>query len=126
MNLPDDDGLTHRIIGLAMRVHTRLGPGLLESAYERCLCHGLDQNALAYARQVDLPLDYDDVHLDCGYRADIIVNNEVILEVQSVAHVLPLHEAQLLTYLRLSRCRVGLLLNFNTRSLKDGVRRRVV
>ncbi len=126
MNVPDDNGLTYRIIGLAMRVHTRLGPGLLESAYERCLCHEFDQNALAYARQVDLPLDYDDVHLDCGYPADIIVNNEIILEVKSVEHVLPLHEAQLLTYLRLSRCRVGLLLNFNTLSLKDGVRRRVV
>jgi GxxExxY protein len=126
MNVPDDTGLAHRIIGLAMRVHTRLGPGLLESAYERCLCHEFDQNALAYARQVDLPLDYDGVHLDCGYRADIIVNNEIILEVKSVEHVLPLHEAQLLTYLRLSRCRVGLLLNFNTLSLKDGVRRRVV
>jgi GxxExxY protein len=79
-----------------------------------------------YARQVDLPLDYDGVHLDCGYRADIIVNNEIIPEVKSVEHVLPLHKAQLLTYLRLSRCRVGLLLNFNTLSLKDGVRRRVV
>jgi GxxExxY protein len=126
MNVPDDDNLTHRIIGLAMRVHTRLGPGLLESAYERCLCHEFDQNALRYARQVDLPLDYDGMHLDCGYRADIIVNNEVILEVKSVEHVLPLHEAQLLTYLRLSPCRVGLLLNFNTLSLKDGIRRRVL
>jgi GxxExxY protein len=126
MNVPDDDHLTHRIIGLAMRVHTHLGPGLLESAYERCLCHEFDQNALAYARQVDLPLDYDGVNLDCGYRADIIVNNEVILEVKSVEHVLPLHEAQLLTYLRLSRCRVGLLLNFNALALKDGIRRRVV
>jgi GxxExxY protein len=79
-----------------------------------------------YARQVDLPLDYDGVHLDCGYRADIIVNNEIIPEVKSVEHVLPLHKAQLLTYLCLSRCRVGLPLNFNTLSLKDGVRRRVV
>jgi GxxExxY protein len=126
MNVLDDDSLTHRIIGLAMRVHTCLGPRLLESAYERCLCHELDQNALSYARQVDLPLDYDGVHLDCGYRADIIVNNEVILEVKSVEHVLRLHEAQLLTYLRLSPCRVGLLLNFNTLSLKDGIRRRVI
>ena len=126
MNAPDDDSLTHRIIGLAMRVHTRLGPGLLESAYERCLCHELDRNALAYARQVDLPLDYDGAYLDCGYRADVIVNNQVILQIKSVEHVLPLHEAQLLTYLRLSRCHVGLLLNFNTLALKDGVRRRVV
>jgi GxxExxY protein len=90
------------------------------------LCHELDQNALAYARPADPPRDYDGVHLDCGYRANIIGNKEVILEVTSVEHVLPLREAQLLTYLRLSRYRVGLLLNFNTLSLKDGVRRRVV
>jgi GxxExxY protein len=123
---PDANSLTQRIIGLAMRVHTRLGPGLLESAYERCLCHEFDRNALAYARQVDLPLTYDGVRLDCGYRADMIVNNEVLLELKSVEHVLPLHEAQLLTYLRLSQCRIGLLLNFNTLSLKDGIRRRVL
>lgn len=126
MNTSGDDSLTHRIIGLAMRVHTRLGPGLLENAYERCLCHEFDQNALPYARQVDLPLDYDGVLLDCGYRADVIVNNEVVLELKSVEHILPLHEAQLLTYLRLSQCHVGLLLNFNTLSLKDGIRRRVL
>ena len=101
-----------------MRVHTRLGPGLLESAYERCLCHEFDRNALAYARQVDLPLEYDGVLLDCGYRADIVVGSEVILELKSIEQILPVHEAQLLTYLRLSRCRVGLLLNFNVTSLR--------
>ena len=126
MTVPDGNDLTQRIIGLAMRVHTRLGPGLLESAYERCLCHEFDRNALAYARQIDLPLDYDGVVLDCGYRADIIVSNEVILELKSVEHILPLHEAQLLTYLRLSRCRIALLLNFNTLRLKDGIRRRML
>ncbi len=126
MSTPDTDDLTHRIIGLAMHVHTRLVPGLLESAYERCVCHEFDQNALVYARQVELPLDYDGVILDRGYRADIIVDNAVILELKSVEHILPLHEAQLLTYLRLSRCRIGLLLNFNTRSLRDGIRRRVL
>ena len=122
----DPNTLTHRIIGLAMRVHTRLGPGLLESAYEHCLCHEFDQHALPYARQVDLPLDYDGTHLDCGYRADIIVDNTVILELKSIEHILPVHEAQLLTYLRLSRCRIGLLFNFNTLSLRDGIRRRVL
>jgi GxxExxY protein len=126
MRTPDTDDLTHRIIGLAMHVHTRLVPGLLESAYERCLCHEFDQNALVYARQVELPLDYDGVQLDRGYRADIIVDNAVLLELKSVEHILPLHEAQLLTYRRLSRCRIGLLLNFNTRSLRDGIRRRVL
>jgi GxxExxY protein len=125
MNIPDSNSMTQQIIGLAMRVHTRLGPGLLESVYERCLCHEFDQNALAYARQVDLPLNYDGVLLDCGYRADLIVDDEVILELKSVEHILPLHEAQLLTYLRLSRCHIGLLLNFNTLSMKDGIRRRI-
>jgi len=126
MALSHDTGLTRQIIGMAMRVHTRLGPGLLESAYERCLCHEFDSNRLPYRRQVNLPLVYDNVSLDCGYRADIIVNEEVILELKCIDHILPLHEAQLLTYLRLSSCRVGLLLNFNTVSLKDGIRRRVL
>jgi len=126
MAFSHDTGLTQQIIALAMRVHTRLGPGLLESAYERCLCHEFSRNALSHQRQVDLPLAYDDVLLDCGYRADIIVNNEVILELKSVERILPLHEAQLLTYLRLSPCRVGLLLNFNTVALKDGIRRCVL
>ena len=126
MSIPNSDALTHRIIGFAMRVHTRLGPGLLESAYEHCVCHELDQHRIAYARQVQLPLVYDDVALDCGYRADVIVENEVVLELKSVERILLLHEAQLLTYLRLSRCHVGLLFNFNTLSLKDGIRRRVL
>lgn len=125
-DISDSNSLTRRIIGLAMRVHSRLGPGLLESAYERCLCHEFDQNALPYERQVDLPLEYDGVFLDCGYRADMIINDEVILELKSVEHILPLHEAQLPTYLRLSRGRIGLLLNFNTLSLKDGIRRRIL
>jgi GxxExxY protein len=126
MSSPSGDALTHQIIGLAMRVHSRLGPGLLESAYERCLCHEFDRNELEYARQVELPLNYDGVLLDCGYRADLIVKNEVIVELKSVERILPLHEAQLLTYLRLSRCKIALLLNFNTLSLKDGIRRRVL
>ena len=123
--MPDRDNLTQHIIGLTMRVHTRLGPGLLESAYEHCLCHVFDQHALPYARQVGLPLDYDGRLLDCGYRADIIVASKVILELKSVERILPLHEAQLLTYLRLSRCHIGLLLDFNVLSLKNGIRRRI-
>ena len=121
-----EDRLTHHIIRLAMRVHSGLGPGLLESAYEHCLCHELDKAPLPYVRQVDLPLEYDGTRLDWGYRADLIVHGSVILELTSVEHILPLHEAQLLTYLRLSRCRIGLLLNFNSLSLKEGIRRRVL
>jgi GxxExxY protein len=125
MTLAYDTDLTRQIIGLAMRVHTRLGPGMLENAYERCLCREFDREGVPYARQVDLPLEYDGVSLECGYRADIIVKDEVLLELKSVEHILPLHEAQLLTHLRLSRCQVGLLFNFNTVSLKEGIRRRV-
>jgi GxxExxY protein len=94
--LVHDHDLTHRIIGLAMRVHQRLGPGLLESVCERCLCHELDRNGIAHARQVPLPVDYDGVELECGYRADIIVCGQVLLEIKSVERVAPLHEAQLL------------------------------
>ena len=126
MNLAHGGTLTHKIIGLAMRVHTRLGPGLLESAYERFLCHEFDRASLPYDRQVDLPLVYDGINLDCSYRADIIVSGDVILEIKSVERILPLHEAQLLTYLSLSPCRIRLLLNFNTVSLKDGIKRCVV
>ena len=115
--------LTHRIIGLAMRVHRRLGPGLLESVYERCHCHELAKDGIAFQRQVPLPVPYDDILLDCGYIADIIVEGQVILELKAVERTQPLHEAQLLTYLRLSPCRVGLLINFNTVSLTDGIKR---
>jgi GxxExxY protein len=118
--------LTSRIIALAMRVHTRLGPGLLENAYERCLCHEFEGNAVPYARQVELPIEYDDLRLDCGYRADIIVADTVILEIKSIDRILQIHEAQLLTYLRISKRRIGLLINFNTTSLKNGLRRCVL
>jgi GxxExxY protein len=118
--------LTHRIIGPAMRVHRRLGPGLLESVYERCLCHELGKEGIAFQRQVPLPVPYDDILLDCGYIADIIVDGQVILELKAVERTQPQHEAQLLTYLRLSPCRVGLLVNFNTVSLTDGIRRCVL
>jgi GxxExxY protein len=123
--VPDGD-LTYRIIGLAMRVHSRLGPGLLESAYHRCLCHELSQADLKFDQQVRLPINYDGIEIESGYLADIIVRGEVILELKTVEQFHPLHEAQLLTYLRLSSCRVGLLINFNTVSLTDGIRRRVL
>jgi GxxExxY protein len=126
MALTHETGLTRQIIGLAMRVHSRLGPGMLESAYERCLCFEFERNEIPYGRQVDTPLNYDGVLLNCGYRADIVVRNEVLLELKSVEQILPVHEAQLLTYLRFSGCKVGLLLNFNTAALKDGIRRRVM
>jgi GxxExxY protein len=118
--------ITYQIIGAAIRVHRILGPGLLESIYEACLCHELRRGEIPFARQVRLPVRYDNVSLDCGYVADIIVRSAVLLELKSVERILPLHEAQLLTYLRLTDCRVGLLINFNTVSLTDGIKRNVV
>ena len=109
-----------------MRVHSRLGPGLLESVYELCLCHEIGRAAIPFSRQVALPVSYDDVLLDCGYVADIIVDNPVILELKSVERILPLHDAQLWTYLRLSSCHIGLSINFNAVSLTDGIRRCVL
>jgi GxxExxY protein len=114
---------TNRIIGLAIKVHRKLGPGLLESVYEECLCWELAHDGLAFRRQVPLPIIYEDVRLKSAYCADIIVEQSVILELKSVERILPVHEAQTLTYLRLSGCRIGLLMNFNSVVLKDGLRR---
>ena len=122
---PDAD-LTYRIIGLAMRVHRQLGPGLLESAYHRCLCHELSQTPVPFEQQVRLPIRYGDIKILSAYQADIIVRDEVIVEIKAVEQLNALHEAQLLTYLRMSGCRIGLLINFNTLSLTDGIRRRVL
>ena len=117
------DVLTDRIIGFAIEVHRHLGPGLLESAYEECLCFKLNQTGIDFKRQVPLPVVYKSVRLDCGYRIDILVENHLILEIKAMERLLPIHEAQVLTYMRLSGARTGLLLNFNTPVLKDGIRR---
>ena len=119
------DALTETIIGAAIRVHRALGPGLLESAYEACLCFELTRRGLDVARQKAQPVRYDGLLVDCGYRLDLLVEDEVVLEVKAVRSLTPLHEAQLLTYLKLSGCHVGLLLNFNVRVLKDGLQRLV-
>lgn len=115
--------LTGEIIGCAMRVHTVLGSGLLESAYEACLYYELNKTGLKVAKQVPLPLVYEDVKLECGYRIDLIVENKVIVEIKSVESLNPIHSVQLLTYLKLSNCKLGLLLNFNVLQLKDGIKR---
>ena len=124
--LTHGEDLTGRIIAAAIRVHYRLGPGLLESIYETCLCHELGKAAIPFQRQAPLPIVYDDVRLDCAYVADVIVAEQVILEIKSVEQILPLHQSQLLTYLRLTPCRIGLLLNFNTVKLKNGIKRCVL
>jgi GxxExxY protein len=119
----ENDLLTERIIGFAIEVHRQLGPGLLESAYEECLCYELKDHAIPFRRQVPLPVVYKGVRLDCGYRLDVLVHDQVIVELKTVERLMPIHEAQMLTYLKLSGVRTGLLLNFNSAVLKDGLRR---
>ena len=118
--------LTRQIIGAAMEVHRQLGPGLLESAYEECLCHELRLRGISFQRQLDLPVEYKGLKLDCGYRLDLVVEDKVIVELKAVESILPVHEAQLLTYLRLTGKRVGLLINFNVPVLRRGIVRRVL
>ena len=117
---------TDRIIGAAIEVHKALGPGLLESVYEACLCRELGLRGLRFEKQIDIPAEYKGVKLDCAYRLDLLVEGKVIVEVKSVETLLPIHEAQLLTYLRLAGKRVGLLMNFNAPVLKKGIIRQVL
>ena len=126
MSLSHNTELSERVIGFAIDVHRHLGPGLLESAYEECLCFELAQAGLAYRRQMPLPVVYKDVRLDCGYRMDVVVDQQLIVEIKAVERIMPIHEAQMLTYLRLSDHLIGLLLNFNSVVLKDGLRRFVL
>ncbi|MFQ5778652.1 MAG: GxxExxY protein [Terriglobia bacterium] len=121
-----DNQLTHAIIGAAIEVHKVLGPGLLESAYEECLARELSLREIRYERQKPLPVVYKDVRLDCGYRLDFFVEGKVVVELKAVETIAPIHGAVVLTYLRLSRCKIGLLINFHTEVLKDGIRRFVL
>lgn len=118
--------LTEAIIGAAIEVHRALGPGLLESAYEECLCRELDLRRIPFERQRLLPVEYKGLSLDCGYRLDLLVADTVVVEIKAVERLLPIHEAQLLTYLKLGGWKVGLLINFNVPVLKKGVRRLVL
>lgn len=118
--------LSFAVIGAAIEVHKQLGPGLLESAYEHCLCHELALRQVPFERQVPLPVRYKGMSLDCGYRLDIVVAQSVLLELKSVEQLGKIHEAQLMSYLRLSGLRVGLLINFNVTNLRRGVIRRVI
>jgi GxxExxY protein len=117
--------LTEKIIGAAIAVHSELGPGLLESTYEACLAFELADQGLAVERQKALPVIYKGVKLDCGYRLDLLVEEKVVVELKAVAGIEPVHTAQVLSYLKLSKCKVGLLINFNVKMLKNGIRRLV-
>ena len=120
-----DAGITRKIIGCAMEVHRELGPGLLESVYRQCLMRELELQGLLHVRELKVPIVYKGVELDCGFRADLVVNDSAVVEIKTVEQLMPIHEAQLLTYLKLMKRRVGLLLNFNSTSLKHGIRRLV-
>ncbi|MEA3280382.1 MAG: GxxExxY protein [Thermodesulfobacteriota bacterium] len=117
------NAITEEIIGAAIAVHRELGPGLLESSYETCLVYEIAKSRFAVERQKELPVIYRNVKLDCGYRIDLLVENKVIVEIKAVDKLAPIHTAQLLSYLKLSGCKIGLLINFNVKVLKDGIRR---
>ncbi|MBB02507.1 MAG: GxxExxY protein [Planctomyces sp.] len=120
------DELTENIIGAAIEVHRVLGPGLLESAYEACLCRELSVRKLHFQKQVPLPVQYKGLQLEAGYRLDLLVEDKIVVEIKSVDELLPVHQTQLLTYLRLSRKRIGLLINFNVPLLKHGLKRMIL
>jgi GxxExxY protein len=122
----DINDLTGAVIGAAIEVHKIIGPGLLESTYEVCLCHELRLRKISFEKQIELPVEYKGTRLDIGYRLDIIIAGKLILELKACDKLLPIHEAQLLTYLRLTGIKTGLLINFNVPVLKDGIKRLVL
>ena len=124
--MKDEKDLTEKVIGCAIEVHRRTGPGLLESVYERCLAIELTGANIPYDTQKEIPVQYKGVLLDCGYRADMVVEDRLVIELKAVDKILPLHEAQLLTYMKLAGMSLGLLINFNVKLLKDGIKRMVL
>jgi GxxExxY protein len=119
------DELSNKVIGCALKVHRELGPGLLESTYEQCLCYELSQAGIHFERQKELPVKYQNVMIDCGYRIDLLVEGKLIVELKSVDTLQRIHEAQLLTYMKLAQNGIGLLINFNSVLLRDGIKRLV-
>jgi GxxExxY protein len=120
------DDLSNKVIGCALEVHRHLGPGLLESAYAQCLAHELSAAGIPFELECPIPVSYKGKRLDCGFRADIVVDESLLVELKSVQELLPIHEAQLLTYMKLAEVRIGLLINFNVRMLRDGLKRMVL
>jgi GxxExxY protein len=120
------DELSNKVIGCAIEVHRNIGPGLLESAYQRCLAHEFQMCDIPFLIEYPLPVEYKAVKLDCGYRADFVVDGKMIIELKSVEKLIPIHEAQLLTYMKLAKVSVGLLMNFNVSHLRHGIKRMVL
>jgi GxxExxY protein len=116
------DSLSNKVIGCAIEVHRELGPGLLESTYEQCLAAELSRSQIPFQLQVELPVNYKGVQLDCGYRIDLLIDNQLIVELKSIEQLLKIHEAQILTYMRLAKVKIGLLMNFNVPILKKGIK----
>ena len=123
MNNEDINKLTSKIIGLAIETHRELGPGLLETVYKTCLAYELRQNNVDFMSEKQIPIIYKEIALECGFRADIIVENSIILELKAVGKILPIHQAQLITYLKLTGFKMGFIFNFNVIRFKDGIRR---
>jgi GxxExxY protein len=121
-----DNDLTHEIIGAAIEVHRSLGPGLLESAYEECLAREFTIRGISFERQKPLPVVYKEVKVEAGYRVDFLVSGRIVVELKAIEALAPIHDAIVLTYLRMSGCRIGLLINFNCAALKDGIKRLVL
>ena len=124
--MEDINQLTYQIIGCAYEVHKTLGPGLLESTYETCLCYELEKAGIKYEKQKELIINYKGVRIDNGYRIDILVENDIIIELKSVEALLPVHTAQIMTYIKLSKKRIGLLINFNVTNLQNGIHRYII
>jgi len=120
------DKLSNRVIGCALEVHRHLGPGLLESTYEQCLAHELKMSGIPFKLQYPLPVEYKGIKLDCGYRIDMLIDDAIIVELKSLDKILPIHQAQLLTYMKLSSISIGLLINFNVKLIKTGIKRMVL
>jgi len=120
------DELSNQVIGCALEVHRNLGPGLLESTYEQCLAYELKTVGIPFKLQHPLPVEYKNIRLDCGYRIDVLIGDSIIVELKSVDKILPIHQAQLLTYMKLAGISIGLLVNFNVKYLKDGIKRMVL
>ena len=120
------DDLSNKVLGCALEVHRELGPGLLESAYEQCLAYELNRAKISFKLQVELPVEYKQIKLDCGYRMDLFVDDRLIVELKSVDQLLKIHEAQILTYMKLAKVKVGLLINFNVEVLRKGIKRFVL
>ena len=120
------DALTGKVIGLAIEVHRTLGPGLLETAYQQCLAYELSHADIPFEMEKPIPVRYKNTHIDCAFRADFVIDNRIILELKAVDKILPIHEAQLLTYLKLTKLHLGLIINFNVRVLKNGIKRMIL